>query len=351
MKFILDLDNLRPGDIILEHCYHPNSIQISEVLKSHYSHAMIFTGHKLLEATPDRGVFSRVPNRFAFINKDDVKVMRLKEPLSDEIIDAIDSYASITVGSGYNKTQAIKSVLPVKPSPEIFKGQFCSRLVAQSYSHAGVNLVDNINYCTPGDLERSPFLYSVENAVKLATPNEIKHALEPSIHDEHALQTKQWVTDAKRILAEHGKNPESISDIFQCVFDLKNRRVEKLLSDSIKRSGYYDFYLRDQDINPYRYDVFLFSIRVASSVRDIEFEIKKELDIIKKHSLNLKNSKNNHRNYNNILTKNEIQLYKDILNISLTRLMVIYRHCINIDLKSHAQNVSDMMKKIRKALS
>ncbi|WP_267369946.1 MULTISPECIES: YiiX/YebB-like N1pC/P60 family cysteine hydrolase [unclassified Pantoea] len=351
MKFILDLNHLKAGDIILEHCYHPNSIQISKILKSHYSHAMIFTGDKLLEATPDRGVFSRIPNRFAFINRDDVKVMRLIEPLSDELIDAIGFYASTTVGSGYNKTQAIKSVLPEKPSPEIFKGQFCSRLVAQSYSHVGIALVDNINYCTPGDLERSPLLHSVESAIKIATPHEIKHALEPSIHDEHALQTKQWVDDAKKILAEHEKYPESINDIFQCVYDLNNRRVEMLIFNSIKRSGYYDFYLRDKDINHYRYNETLFSKRVLTSVRDIEFEIKKEAGIIKNHSLSLKNSKKNLRYSNNILTKSEVQLHKDVLNISLVRLMVIYGHCMKINFNSHALKASEMMKKIRKALS
>ncbi|MFP3436047.1 hypothetical protein SB781_40480, partial [Paraburkholderia sp. SIMBA_061] len=68
-KYILNLEVLKPGDIILEHGYKLHSKVIMKVTGSHYSHAMLYDGSSIIEATSAGGVFSKVPNRFAVANE------------------------------------------------------------------------------------------------------------------------------------------------------------------------------------------------------------------------------------------------------------------------------------------
>lgn len=60
--FMLDRERLRPGDIILERGYEWYSEEITKRTNSNYSHAMIYVGGTIMEATLAGGVFSRIPD-------------------------------------------------------------------------------------------------------------------------------------------------------------------------------------------------------------------------------------------------------------------------------------------------
>lgn len=105
--FILDTDQLKIGDIILEHGYAKHSDVICSQTGSRYSHAMIYVGGTIIEATLDGGVFSRVPNRSAVRDINDFKVLRLKETADVNMFLHITDYARSLLGSKYSVAQAL----------------------------------------------------------------------------------------------------------------------------------------------------------------------------------------------------------------------------------------------------
>lgn len=326
-EFVLNLDVLMPGDIILEHGYKPQSYAIMIATGSHYSHAMLYEGSTIIEATGSGGVFSKVPNRFAVVNKDDLKVLRLFEGLSKDKADEL-SIASLTlVGSSYNTKQAIRSGLKKKPIDEAGKGQFCSRLVAQCYKKIGIKLVDNVNYCTPADLERSGFLIEVEGAVKKASPEELSHALAPSIFNGHRKNSVTWTSKAKSILKNSNIEVETENDIFNACLYLKNKKIDKAILKAIKKTDYLYFFLKDRNVNSYRYDVDEFGIKAGRNLPGINGEIAKEIPIVKRYAVNFSSYKEFYYEYPSCLFEAMVELYFDLLMISYERLTVIAIYC------------------------
>lgn len=326
-KYILNLNALKPGDIILEHGYKPHSLVIMQVTGSYYSHAMLYEGSTIIEATSSGGVFSKIPNRFAVVNEDDIKVLRLVDEISPSEMGKVTTTSRTLIGSSYSKSEAIRAGGPKKPQKETVTGQFCSRLVAQCYNQCGIKLVENVNYCSPADLENSPFLVKVENAVKEASEEELAHALAPTIHKKHQEATVQWVKAAKKILSENGIQAETINDIYSTTLEIQNPEIDELILKTIQASGHYEFYLEDKIVNPYRYDVQQFGKEVGLNLHKINSEIHKEISIVETHSLNLYNMKKNFEFYPSCLIAAEINLYKNLLGITNERLKVIIYHC------------------------
>lgn len=326
-KYILNLEVLESGDIILEHGYKSHSLLIMKVTGSYYSHAMLYVGSTIIEATSSGGVFSRVPNRFAVVNKKDLKVLRLKNYIPPQDMENIKITARTLTGSSYNKSEAVKAGKKKKPSQKKANGQFCSRLVAQCYNKAGVKLAESINYCTPADLEKSSLLIEVENAVKEASEAELAHALATSIHTQHHKSSVQWVRTAKKILKKSGVEAETINEIYNATLSLRNSKVDKLILKEIKASGHYDFYLKDKIENPFRYDVTKFAEKIGSDINAIDAEIHKEISIVSVQSANLRNVRKWFEIYPSCLIKAEVDLFTGILNVINERLRVIIEYC------------------------
>ncbi|WP_068871668.1 YiiX/YebB-like N1pC/P60 family cysteine hydrolase [Edwardsiella tarda] len=331
-KYVLNLEKLKPGDIILEHGYKPHSLAIMKITGSHYSHAMLYIGSTIIEATSSGGVFSKVPNRFAVVDINDLKVLRLREEISPEDMETITTTARALTGSSYNKSEAIIAGKKKRPLQKKSNGQFCSRLVAQCYNDAHIKLVDNINYCSPAELEESPLLMKIDDAVKEASEAELAHALAPTIHTKHLKSSVDWVKAAKKILRKSGVEAETINDIYHATLRLRNPKVDKLILKEIKSSGHYSFYLEDKNVNPFRYDVSKFSDKIGDDILTIDAEIYKEISIVELQSKNLHNSKKYFDVYPSCLMAAEIDLYKGILDITNERLKVIVEHCKNNNL-------------------
>lgn len=331
-KFILNLKVLKPGDIILEHGYKPHSIVIMKVTGSHYSHAMLFEGSTIIEATSSGGVFSRIPNRFAVVNENDLKVLRLIDEISPSQMEYITTTSRTQVGAHYNKVEAIKAGKKKKPQKKASSGQFCSRLIAQCYDAGKIKLVDSIHYCSPADLEKSPLLEEVKNAVIEASEDELEYALAPTIHKKHQESTVQWVKAAKKILKKSGVEAETINDIHSATLKLKNSKVDKLILKEIEKSGHYKFYLEDKKVNPFRYNILEFAKEIGKDLEKINTEIYKEISIVKTHSTNLHSTRENYKIHPSCLVIAEINLYLNILKITNERLKIIVEHCKNNEL-------------------
>lgn len=297
--FILHHDRLRPGDIILERGYEMHSDIICKNTGSHYSHAMIYVGGTIIEATRDGGVFSRIPNRSAVRAISDFKVLRLAKDPGREITTILCNQARYLVGSQYSVAEAILVKGPVftRQFRENSRKQFCSRLVAQCYKEAGINLVSDANFCSPADLERSGFLVTVPDMVRPASEQEAAFALEVSPHASHAKNTVRFVEAALVILKNHGIKTvgdsdgevtvTTLNDITQAVFE--NRTSPGLdgeMTEAMQASGYLDHIEMDRQQNPFRYDFDLFSARISKNADGNEIserlwgEVNKEAQVL-----------------------------------------------------------------------
>ncbi|HCJ6665269.1 TPA: hypothetical protein NU803_004682 [Citrobacter freundii] len=333
--YILDLSKLEDGDVILEHGYSKVSPIIELATNCYYTHAMIYLEDTLIEATGDGGVFSRVPNRFYVPYRNDLKVLRLKERAVPFIMDRIKLRARDLVGSSYSvKEAALAGLNPNKKKAllkKINKYQFCSRLVAQCYQYGGISLLENVNYCSPKDIFESDLLFEVTDAVKEATAVEIHHAKSGEAHPNHLKCCVKWVREAKKILKKWDYEVQTINEIIGATINLANKKVDNEICKSIINSGYTTNYLDDKTVNPYRYDLILFSDKMKTTTGNIndkiDSEIWKEISITNLHCKNFNTSLKMHNDTPAGILWLHVELHKNILLIVKERLSIILDYC------------------------
>lgn len=172
--YFLNTAKTQNFDILLTTTLHWLSHLIRLGTGSDISHAsLLVDSHVLIDSTGD-GVHTRNIHRIEYEDECSIHLMRLKNPLNDEQRKKIEIFVRDKVGMRYNKIEALKSGLAQRGllSPgDDEQRMFCSRLVAEAYKFAGINLVENPQYCTPEDLKRSSLLYEIED-VSCPFPNE-----------------------------------------------------------------------------------------------------------------------------------------------------------------------------------
>ncbi|MNG71407.1 hypothetical protein D3C73_161430 [compost metagenome] len=348
--FILNREAVEIGDIILERGYSPHSSLIAKKTNSHYSHAMIKVDGTIIEATRQGGVYSRVPNRFYVKNINDLKVLRLKEPLSKERERKLISFSRSLTGSVYSIREAILAGFDKKPDYILTRGQFCSRLVAQAYHNAGISIVENYNFCSPGDIERSDCFYEVKDAVRRGTISEIKHAMTNGSHVRHQKSAVKWTRASKSILLKSGvtniilegeiTSIETTNDILTAIYQNKdNYEIDEKIARAMHDSGYMDGPYDDEIENPFRYDLKKFietfnEIPSESRIDALMEEFKKEFSCM---NLRLENLDASYQTY---FPNKSIKTFKNILIINylmlkkmLERLSVLLDYCDNKNIK------------------
>ena len=80
-------------------------------------------------------------------------------------------FARSEVGTRYSKIEAARTVIAGRRPRS--KQMFCSRLVARAFRAAGIQLVADIDYCSPDDLRVSPLLVEVPDMLEVATEREL----------------------------------------------------------------------------------------------------------------------------------------------------------------------------------
>lgn len=344
--FILRHDSLRRGDIILERGYEMHSDIICQQTGSYYSHAMIYVGGTVIEATRDGGVFSRITNRSAVRAISDFKVLRLAKDPGQEITTIVCNQARYLVGSQYSVAEAILVKGPefTRQFRENSRKQFCSRLVAQCFKKAGINLVSDANFCSPADLERCGLLVTVPDMVRRASEEEAAFALEVSPHANHAKNTVRFVEAALGILKNHGIKTvgdsdgevtvTTLNDITQAVFE--NRTSPGLdgeMTEAMQASGYLDHIGMDRQQNPFRYDFDLFSSRIGQDADDNEIserlwgELNKEAQVLMPRLQSYINGKHN-LVWDLEYFKAEFSIYEGLLQALYDRTVIIEQYSV-----------------------
>lgn len=239
---------LQIGDIILTTTTDLLSKGIRKVTGSDISHALIYVeSHSVIDAT-GYGVHSRNTQRLFWEDECAVHILRFAEGLDDTQSRNIVNYVRGRIGTQYSKIEAARSVLGGAKAPS--RRQFCSRLVAQAYASAGLNLVGDSNYCAPDHLKNSTRLIAVQGAVQYVSDEEIKSW--EGIHD-----TPQCMRDATNALLSGARTKSaSIEDVNDIDHHLQvTPGDDAYFANLYERSGYLTVWVAECDKNRWQYDL------------------------------------------------------------------------------------------------
>ncbi len=238
---------VQPGDVVLTTTPEPMSQTIRKFTGADISHAMICVGtSSVIDSTGD-GVHARNLERIILEPGCAGHVLRPVKPLSTEQLRSIVSFARAAVGTRYTMTGAAKSVLAGVAAG---RRQFCSRLVAQAYRDAGVNLVSDADFCHPGELLKSAALVEVPNVLRNLSPEEETHwhedidnvqtmrdAINALLQSARKLSSEiESLNDLDAYLVEH---PEADAQLVQA---LRSSRYLELWRDEFERS-YWQYHI------------------------------------------------------------------------------------------------------------
>lgn len=322
-KFIIDVPSLTLGDIILTADKGLVSKGVRVATLSKYSHAAIYVGGTMIEATLG-GVFSKNPQRLIFNSEKQVAVYRYRGLLSETQIMSVCNYARSKTASLYTLPEAATlRVREILKKPES-KKQFCSRLVALSYSENGIDLgnIRNPAYCTPKQLSLCKEFYKVDNIIREAGEDEVIFAQKDDPNIPHQKDTINWVNKVRELVNKEGLSKkidiQSITDVNE--FLQFYPQFDASIVNFMKLEGYLTHYNFDTKRNPYRYNpVWLESVLQGRNDKNgfFEEELIKEFDIINVYSENLDQ-------YLNYYVKNKLDYYREHCVLYINLLSGIY---------------------------
>ncbi|HFE9760965.1 TPA: hypothetical protein ACGA3Y_001667 [Acinetobacter baumannii] len=335
MKYIIDTSKLQQFDIVLTRSKHLRSKAIRYFSEGDYSHALICVSDlSLIEATVKGRVFTENPQRLIFENIDDCKILRYNGTLDQEDQLKIEFFLRSQISTLYSIKEAIRTKKYAITDDEAQEaGQFCSRLVAQAFNQADINLVTNPNYCSPEHLNSSHLLETVPNIIRIATEEEIAFAKTKSQIKENQIQNYLWLDNVVNLAKKEKFIILNQDDVG--LFLIKYPQYDKQVCKFIKNTNYLRQYKQDEIVNPPRYKYF------PNASLDILTELKINHSVINRHLISYARSCDNyHRTKLNycLLLRN---LYKNLLQQGNTRLNVLIRY-INRELLIGDENKEEL---------
>lgn len=292
-KYGFNLDRLEVGDILLSLGDSRAAPKIAWATDGPYSHAMLYVGLSVIHADLD-GVYSKNPQRLTAASPERLGVLRMRRGLSAEEKDTLCDFARSWVGALYSKVDAGATLVFSKlMKPAVSDKQFCSRLVAQAYSAIGVQLVKNPDYCSPNDLQRSPEMEPVGDAVKKLAQAEIAFAASEDYNEDLQRATFAWL-EKVRGLAERRKLGKVIRQVDVASLLVQHPGYDKAVTNYAVESGYPNFAKVDRVRNSYRYDpheFLLWCINQGISILDVITSEQRSIDLdLARREANYRNS-------------------------------------------------------------
>ena len=334
--YLLDTNKLNVGDIILE---SGNTKIISDLIKeitdSDFSHSMIYVDLSMIHAT-GAGVFSINPQRLLIKDSNHLKVLRLKDKVNSIILKSICDNARAKVGSLYSKKEAVRSVINDNDKYAKNRKQFCSRLVAQCYEQSGIFLVNNSDYCTPEDLNRSDLLFEVKNCVREAKEADIEFSQKDDPIFLNQKETFKWLKEARKLFKKKGVDIQTVNDVSSSL--IRDGDLDKKICRIIKSTQYLSQYNIDRTINPYRYETALLTDKLLNATNQnkiIDSEKKLIFLEINRHRENLTASKKNYNAIKQNFMKLHVKLYRNILKENKKKLQIMSKSLSMLNLPTH----------------
>ena len=335
-KYILNYYNLQIRDIILQSGKKLHSQAIKLYTKSNYSHTMICVDKVSLVHAQGEGVFSLNPQRILVENVKDFKVLRLKKDLNKEQQIEIEKFLRSQIGSLYSFKDALKVAIKNKDKKAENK-QFCSRLVAQAYSHIDIKLVDDIDFCSPADIENSKFLEVVPNMIRKATKTDIEFANTPNMIEENQKHLFEWLNKVRDVASKYDFEIVNILNVDE--FLIKYPKEDKIVCNFIIKSGYLEDYKIEVKNNLHMHNVELFKERYKENLEEaLIMEFSNMLSPLERHIQNYKNSILNYKNSKLEYYKLHMDLYKNLLQVFMSKLIVLFEISKDIVLSQKANS-------------
>lgn len=244
----IDYRPLQPGDILLTTSQEARSWSVRTGTKSDISHAMLYVANSsVIDSTSD-GVHARNLQKVFYEDDCAIYAFRPIKPLTVQQIRTIVRYARSVVGTKYAIVDAVRSV--TKPKVSGGARQFCSRLVARAYLEAGIQLVDNPDFCTPEQLKGSPLLQElISPAVEISAEVKAEVESRPNRADGMIQVTNAFLRQVRSFTPQI----ESINDAFE--FLVSNQGFDDQVHAALKSSGYLDFWQLERLEFNWRYDL------------------------------------------------------------------------------------------------
>lgn len=260
--YVLDLKSLQPCDIVLSReslsidgILHPKrmwDVAKSSVIRlgsKHYSHAMLYVGGSIIHAHPPV-VFAVNPQRLSAAHVDDYMCLRF-DGLTLEQKRTIEEFARSQVGALYSIPEAVKTVVNKSGDAQDLSGvEFCSRLVAEAYLYAGIQLVPNCSYCAPGDFLSVESLMQIGACTRCADEHDkaiLKSTDFVLLSQERAYD---WLKSVRVMSENDGFDVKTINSIFEYVQSFPNRDSE--VFNALKESQYLETWKDDKAAHGYR---------------------------------------------------------------------------------------------------
>jgi Permuted papain-like amidase enzyme, YaeF/YiiX, C92 family len=243
----LDPTTLQPADILLTSSSGLTSKAIRFATRSEISHAMIYVEtHSAIDATAD-GVQARNIQREPFEDDATIVGLRLARPITKQDQAKICEYARQAVGSQYATVEALNALFAQGRGS---RKEFCSRLAARAYAAAGIQLVENPDYCTPEALRRSPLLHDLGTVTCPLSDDDWRKIQETL--DLTAMQRRAHnfiLTGARQLEPA----VQTLDDVYKLL--VEHPEHDGIIANLHRRSGFLDFWKPELERNRWQYDL------------------------------------------------------------------------------------------------
>jgi hypothetical protein len=247
--YLLELEKLQKGDIILLRSDSGISEIIRKLTKSQYSHGILYVGNGSIIDSDGYGVQANNVHRKLISKVDDVLVLRLKEITNKVTLIRIEDFARSKIGTEYATDEARIAMLNKELKAKKPNRQFCTRFIAQAYSYAGIKLVENADYCIPEELLNSDYLQIIDGITRKASESEIEFAKSENPLEKQVKIHNSIFTKARELSGCDVQTFEQISEML-----IEKPEFDKELTEFISNSGYLTMMDEDADRNPWHYD-------------------------------------------------------------------------------------------------
>ncbi|RZK44673.1 MAG: hypothetical protein EOO61_02955 [Hymenobacter sp.] len=253
--YVLKINNLQLGDIILSRSSHRLSALVRRQSNSNYSHAALVVADNSCIESRDDGVHSETLQRLGFEQINDALVLRLKTPVSMTSLDSVMNFARSKVGTDYaSREEVVRSFADRDASAQEQNRQYCTRLVAQAYSAAGITLVANADYCTPMDIEQSAELEIIPDCLQLASAEQKQWVQEAdkgnTIIAKQANITAHFLKQVQQLTSADLQTLEQVDDYL-----VSDQTYDKQIADLLTTSGYLKIGDEEKAQNPWYYNI------------------------------------------------------------------------------------------------
>lgn len=266
--WVIDMEKLEVGDIILEHVDGIVGFVVRKFTKSAYAHAALYIGNgRVIESTSPY-VYSRNIQRLIYKKKHHVKILRERCGLDAYAQELIVRKACSYTGATYSKVGALATVLgnigriicSVRDNyfPNLSGWMFCSRMVADIYQQVeDIMITESVEFCKPSDIEKSVDFTEVKGAVFTPSSSYLKMISRPDLVRKNHRRFSVWFAFARFVAGCYNFKIKQYSDVYN--FLRRYQRFDGVLEKVIRITGYHRTFKDDLKVNPARYDATILS--------------------------------------------------------------------------------------------